>query len=99
MLGILFGASCGACELALLRLLVDRISAGELPFWLPPLKLFVIPLFFVPCALIARDQLHLAGIAAATVLIVGAVSIFCYRAYRKNEQTLASHREAGGKTR
>ena len=99
MVGILFGALCGVCELILLRLLVDRVSVGEMPFWILPLKLLIIPLFLVPCALIARDQLHLAGIAAAVVLIGGAVAIFCFRAYQKKEQKLASDAEAGGKSK
>lgn len=98
MIGVLFGGACGAAELALLKLLVDKVSAGEIPYLILPLKLLAIPLFLVPCALIARDQLHIAGISAGAVLIVGTVAIFCFRAYTNKARKSPASKADGGKS-
>lgn len=79
MLGILLGLLCGAVEFWLLKRLVDGVTAGAIPFWVIPAKMAALALFFVPCALIAPDQLHLCGIAAAGLLILLSVGLFVYR--------------------
>ena len=80
VIGLLLGALCGAVELYLLNLLASRITAeGNIPFWIVPAKMAALALFFVPIALMIPDQLVHAGIAAAAVLIGGAVILFLKR--------------------
>ena len=72
MIGLAIGLVCGAVEFKLLLLLVKRISDGGIPpFWLPLLKIGVLVACLVPCGLLVPDQLYLAGIGVAAVLIVG----------------------------
>ena len=80
MIGLLLGAMCGAVELYLLNQLASRISkGGEIPYWIIPLKMAALALFFVPVALFAKAQLAQAGIAAAVVLMGGAVVLFLFK--------------------
>ena len=80
VIGLLLGALCGAVELYLLNLLASRITAGgNIPFWIVPAKMAALALFFVPVALLRPGELAQAGIAAAAVLILGAVIIFIKR--------------------
>lgn len=83
LVGLLLGALCGAVELYLLNRLASRITGGgEIPFWIIPAKMAALVLFFVPVALLRKDQLVHAGVAAAVVLMGGAVVIFTSRARR-----------------
>lgn len=89
MLGVALGAACGAVEFLLLKRLVDGVTGGELSYRLLvliPLKLLALAAFFVPCALIAPDELYLCGIAAVAVLLVCAVTLFVVRTQKRKPQ-------------
>ena len=72
MIGFVFGFACGMSELFLLRALIYGIQSEKIPVWILPAKMAVLAVFFVPCAIFFREQLHVAGIAAAAALIAGA---------------------------
>ena len=72
-MGYIIGSACGVIELLLLHVLVKGISAGSVKIWVVPVKLGVLALSFLFCAFVVPDQLYKAAIAAAAVLIVGAI--------------------------
>ena len=77
MFGLLLGTACGALLLYLLRVLVNRVTAQmPIPVWIIPIKIAALLVFFIPCGLAWPQELPLAGISAAAVLIVGAVVYF-----------------------
>lgn len=79
LLGIILGLACGAVELVLLHLLVRKIVHSEsMPFWIPFAKMGALAFFLILCGVLAPSELYLTGIAAAAILIGGAVYHYLY---------------------
>lgn len=103
MMGLLIGSVCGAAEFLLLRAFVNKITANmPVPFWMIPLKIILLAVFFIPCALLWPSQLLHAGIAAACVLIGGAAVQFVCKQVKqkknKGDKPLADQSQTGAET-
>lgn len=87
MSALLLGIACGALEYALLQVLVCRsIRLKKVSLWIPLAKFLLLPLFLLPVAITEPDRLHIAGIAAAGVLV--ATSIIRFLLTQRKKPTL-----------
>lgn len=96
MLGLLLGLACGGVEFALLQEFTKRLtSGGAIPVTLVIFKFLALFIFFIPCALLAPQQLGAAGIAAAAALIVSSIVKFIMQ--RRRDKAPGVSGDVGGK--
>lgn len=95
MLGLLLGLACGGVEFALLQAFTKRLVAGgSIPVSLVIFKFLALFIFFVPCALLAPQQLGVAGIAAAAALIISSIVKFIIQ--RRRDKAPGISGDVGG---